>query len=182
VKRRTFLFYSRPLFRTCEIICNHAARIFEKNLSLSKPEVKATLNDLNQKRIEFQKTLNEIGSSHSHVCADCKGKCCGGVRERDAFIDRVLQNPDTPYRNARRRFFSVDEYETIFGNGSCIPSDEAECVKGHCPELTTRGCRIPYAYRPIQCTAYFCDKTAQALSNKECETLRCISSRSLRRP
>ena len=57
---------------------------------------------LNRERKAFQRDLNQIGGTHSHVCADCKGKCCGGARERDAFIDRVLQVPDTSHFKARK--------------------------------------------------------------------------------
>ena len=46
---------------------------------------------------------------------------------------------------------------------------EAECVAGHCPELTVKGCKIPYELRPIQCTAYFCRKTIDELSAQECD-------------
>jgi hypothetical protein len=46
--------------------------------------------------------------------------------------------------------------------------NEGQCVPGYCPELTTRGCRIPYELRPIQCTAYFCNATIDELSAKEC--------------
>lgn len=46
---------------------------------------------------------------------------------------------------------------------------EAECVPGFCTELTVKGCKIPYELRPIQCTAYFCTKTIDELSNQECD-------------
>ena len=44
---------------------------------------------------------------------------------------------------------------------------DAEPVEGHCSELTTAGCRIPYELRPIQCTAYFCSDTIEELSDEE---------------
>jgi hypothetical protein len=170
-KRELFVFYSRPLFRTCEIVCNHAARVLLKKDTLSHPQMRDELDRLNRERIDFQRDLNIIGGTHGHVCADCKGKCCGGVRERDAFIDRVVQDPETEHLSARRTTGEMAAYkfmpERSDGNVAVL---QAECVEGHCPELTVEGCKIPYELRPIQCTAYFCRKTIDELSPKECDT------------
>lgn len=170
-KRELFVFYSRPLFRTCEIICNHAARIFLKKSSLSSEWVRLELDQLNEKRIGFQRDLNIIGGSHGHVCAECRGKCCGGVRERDAFIDRIIQDPETPNLCARRTEGEMAAYKLLAGKehgGTAVMA--AAPVPDHCPELTVEGCRIPYELRPIQCTAYFCRKTIDELSSQECDT------------
>ena len=167
-KRELFVFFSRPLFRTCEIVCNHAARVFLKQKALSHSYVRDELDRLNRERIDLQRDLNIIGGSHGHVCADCKGKCCGGERERDAFIDRVIQDPETEHLSARRTTGEMAAYK-LRDEGS-VAVLEAECVEGYCPELTIEGCRIPYELRPIQCTAYFCRKTIDELSPKECDT------------
>ncbi len=168
-KRELFVFYSRPLFRTCEIICNHAARIFMKKAALGSPKVREELEKLNKERIDYQRELNVIGGSHGHVCADCKGKCCGGVRERDAFIDRVIQDPETEHLSGRRKCGEMAAYKVMSKqSGGSVTVIEAECVPGHCPELTVKGCRIPYELRPIQCTAYFCRPTIAELSVDEC--------------
>lgn len=170
-KRERFVFYSRPLFRTCEIICNHAARLFFKREALAHGAVRTELDGLNRQRVAFQRDLNVIGGSHGHVCADCKGKCCGGVRERDAFIDRIIQVPETEHLSARRKEGDMVAYKLMGkGDEGSVAVMEAECVAGHCPELTVQGCRIPYELRPIQCTAYFCRKTIDELSPEECET------------
>lgn len=170
-KRELFVFYSRPLFRTCEIICNHAARILFRREALGHGTMKEELASLNRERIGFQKDLNQIGGSHGHVCADCKGKCCGGVRERDAFIDRIVQLPETRHLRARRTSGEMAAYELMDQNPTIASAAvQAECVGGHCPELTVEGCRIPYELRPIQCTAYFCRKTVDELSPQECDT------------
>ena len=170
-KRERFVFYSRPLFRTCEIICNHAARLFFKRDALNHEAVQTELDRLNRERIGFQRDLNEIGGSHGHVCADCKGKCCGGARERDAFIDRVIQVPETEHLSARRTEGEMVAYRLMGGRDAGPAAvTEAACVAGHCPELTVEGCRIPYELRPIQCTAYFCRKTIDELSPQECDT------------
>lgn len=169
-KRELFVFYSRPLFRTCEIICNHAARIFMKKSALGSSEMRGELEKLNKERIGYQRELNVIGGSHGHVCADCKGKCCGGVRERDAFIDRVIQDPETDHLSARRKCGAMAAYKVISKQiGGSVAVDEAECVPDHCPELTVQGCKIPYELRPIQCTAYFCRATVNELSSDECD-------------
>ncbi|MCE5323192.1 hypothetical protein LLG46_07745 [bacterium] len=169
MERTKFLLWSRPVFRTCEIICNHAARLFEKGKNLA--HAGSELAELNRKRMKYQRVLNRIGSSHDHVCADCKGKCCGGVRERDAFTDRVLQFPATPHRYGRRKEGNMAPYdiaaEWVESNTDVM---KAECVPGHCPELTTKGCRIPYELRPIQCVAYFCNATINELSPEQCRT------------
>ncbi len=163
LSRIRFLWWSRPAFRTNEIIFNHAARIFERGRSLEGR--KFDLEKLDHKRRQYQRILNRIGSSHDHICADCKGKCCGGARERDAFTDRVLQLPETKHRAARRKDGEMAAH-TI--KGGCAAAEGSAPVSGYCPELTTMGCRIPYELRPIQCTAYFCNATIDELSAKEC--------------
>lgn len=169
-KRELFVFYSRPLFRTCEIICNHAARVFLKRDALGHSVMRGKLDGLNKERIDYQRELNAIGGSHDHVCAECKGKCCGGVRERDAFIDRVIQDPETQHLKARRVTGEMAAYKVMSQrDGGSAAVLEAECVGGHCPELTVQGCKIPYELRPIQCTAYFCRKTIDELSAQECD-------------
>ena len=169
--RRLFMFYSRPLFRTCEIIANHAARIFMSKSSLSKPGVRGRLSKLDEQRKVFQGDLNRIGNSHGYVCAECKGKCCGGARERDAFLDRVIQDPQTNHLKARRKCGEMAAYKLLSADNKPIAvAEDAERVPGFCPELTVQGCRIPYDLRPIQCTAYFCNKTVDALSQHECNT------------
>lgn len=167
VSRKLFMFYSRPLFRTCEIICNHAARVFEQNGSLVR--VRKDIEILNKKRMQGQRILRRVGRSHGKVCASCKGRCCGGVRERDAFTDRVLQDIETSYRAARRKSGKMTAYKIMAKkNGGCAVPPDAMPVSGYCPELTTKGCRIPYELRPIQCTAYFCNPTVNELSDSEC--------------
>lgn len=162
-KKDLFIFCSRPLFRTCEITCNHAARIIIRKRGLSSDTIQREFEKLNTRRIECQRELNEIGKSHGHICADCAGKCCGGARERDAFLDRVIQNPSTPHLGARRK---IGELTTSKNTTACagLPS-----VEGFCAELTCEGCKIPYELRPIQCTAYFCRKAVDALSSAECD-------------
>lgn len=162
--RIRFLLWSRPMFRTCEIVFNHAARVLERGRSLETR--KAELEELNHKRRKYQRVLNRIGNSHDHVCAECKGKCCGSVRERDAFTDRVLQFPETSHRAARRKSGEMVPHTLT---GGCRAAEGAEPVPGFCPELTTKGCRIPYELRPIQCTAYFCNAAINELSPHECE-------------
>ena len=169
--REAFLFCSKPLFRTCEIVCNHAARVLVRTDRLVNPDLQGDLDRLNRKRIGFQRDLNAIGGSHSHVCAECRGKCCGGPRERDAFIDRILQDPATSHLGARRRMGEMAAYATVrAGADGSVAAAVAECVHGECPELTVEGCRIPYELRPIQCTAYFCRTAIDVLSEEECRT------------
>lgn len=162
-----FLFYSRLLFRTCEVVCNHAARLAERNGSLKAPAAQAALEELNAQRIAFQGELHRIGSSHIDVCAECKGKCCGGARERDAFTDRVLQDPETIHRAARRREGQLAAYKATADSEGAVCLLEAESVAGYCPELTCQGCRIPYELRPVQCAAYFCSAAVAKLSHEE---------------
>ena len=149
MKRKTMLVYSRPLFRTCEIVCNHAARMLLNPNLLGRPEVRDHLADLNRRRVDHQLVLRDLGQSHISICADCRGKCCWGGRERDAFTDRVLQDPDSPHLKARRRTDALKDATT-------------------CPELTPEGCRLPYEQRPVQCSAYFCNDTINQLSREEC--------------
>lgn len=147
------LLLSRPVFRTCEVACNHAARLAASGAALSGAQARGVLSLLESRRSALQARLGEIGAGHARVCADCKGRCCGGPRERDAFIDRILQDPATPHRGARG------------------PGRDGTPCGGHdsgcCPGLTEDGCRIPYRLRPIQCTAYFCAAAVAALSDEE---------------
>ncbi|MGI6295087.1 MAG: hypothetical protein ACOX3G_03290 [Armatimonadota bacterium] len=162
-KKELFVFCSRPLFRTCEIVCNHAARILIRKRGLSSDTIQREFEKLNTRRIECQRELNEIGKSHGHICADCAGKCCGGVRERDAFLDRVIQNPSTPHLGARRRSGELATPKPATASAELPP------VEGFCTQLTCEGCKIPYELRPIQCTAYFCRRAIDALSSAECD-------------
>ncbi len=169
MSKRTFLFYSRPVFRTCEIACNHAARVLSSTKILADPNVRHKLAELDQRRVDLQGVLNRIGNSHSQACAECKGKCCGGVRERDAFIDRIIQDPETPHLSARRKTGQMAAYKLVAADScSCSGIKDAQPAEGYCPELTVEGCKIPYELRPIQCVAYFCNKAADLLSPQEC--------------
>jgi len=143
------LVYSRPFFRTCEIVCNHAARVLLNPNLLGRADVQDSLADLNRRRVDHQLVLRELGRSHDAVCAECQGRCCHGPRERDAFTDRVLQHPDSPHLGARRRTEAPN-------NGNA------------CPELTPEGCRLPLEQRPVQCSAYFCGDAVKKLSGEEC--------------
>lgn len=149
MKRKLMIMYSRPLFRTCEVVCNHAARILLNSKLLNRPDVRGSLAELNRRRIDHQRILGDLGQSHLTVCSECRGRCCHGGRERDAFTDRVLQDPDSPHLGARRKT-----------NGSTNGKT--------CPELTPEGCRLPYEQRPVQCSAYFCMGTIDRLSQDEC--------------
>ncbi len=160
-----FLFLSRPVFRTVEILCNHTARVFENKNKLNCSDITFKLQKLNDKRIQGQRVLKRIGNYHGHVCADCKGKCCGGMRERDAFIDRILVDPQTSHRRARRKIGEQCELTDEQINAFV----EAEPTEGHCSQLTNMGCRIPHSQRPIQCAAYFCDGAAEALTDEQLE-------------
>ncbi len=157
-----FMFVSRFLFRTCEVSCNHVARVLDGG-ALAVDSFSGQLALLESRRRRLQRVLRRIGASHDSVCADCKGKCCGGVRERDAYIDRILQDPATPNKKARRLTGELvkltDEQRAAFA--------DAIWVEGHCRELTNKGCRIPCDLRPIQCAAYFCGPTVRQLSQKE---------------
>lgn len=166
IKRELFLFYSRPLFRTCEIICNHAARLFMKKSALGHPKIREQLERLNKNRIDLQRELNSIGTGHSHICAECRGKCCGGVRERDSFIDRIIQDPETRHLSARRKSGEMPAYKYITHSTEIA---EAKPVEGFCAELTNQGCKIPYELRPMQCTAYFCRLAIRQLSETDCD-------------
>lgn len=152
-----FLLYSRPLFRTCEIVCNHAARLLDSGRSLENKPVEVSI--LNNRRARYQRVLDRVSKSHGELCAECKGKCCGGQRDRDAFLDRVLQDPATISRSARNKI-SAEEY----AKAGC--SSESH---GHCAQLTSTGCKIQYDRRPIQCTAYFCSPCINALTDSQCK-------------
>ena len=157
-----FMFVSRFLFRTCEVSCNHLVRMLDGG-GLSLEPFSSQLALLESRRRRLQRVMRKIGSSHDSVCADCKGKCCGGVRERDAYIDRILQDPATPNRNARRLTGELveltDTQRAAFA--------EAVWAEGYCRELTNMGCRIPCDQRPIQCAAYFCQAAVRELSQRE---------------
>lgn len=162
-----FLFYSRPVFRAWEIVCNHLARLLESPERSKLPAFQREWAKLNLQRMETQRGLGEVSQSHAHVCAQC-GHCCKGTRERDAFLDRVVQDPTTSLRQARRHEGTMVGVQ-IAQREQRLLHQGAEPVPGSCRELTCRGCRVPNELRPMQCLAYFCGAAVRALSQEECE-------------
>jgi len=162
-----FLFYARPLFRAWEIVCNHLARWLTDKRALQDVRYQRQLAQLNLRRMEIQRGLGAISRSHAHVCAQC-GYCCKGTRERDAFLDRVLQEPQTEHLGARRRGGEMVGFQRAKAEKRMLHLG-AEHPSGYCNELTCRGCRLPNELRPMQCLAYFCGAAVRALSQEECE-------------
>ncbi|OYT71568.1 MAG: hypothetical protein CFK49_01550 [Armatimonadetes bacterium JP3_11] len=162
-----FLFYSRPLFRAWEIFCNHAARLLAHKERMRSVRFSREWAELNRKRMAIQQGLGRISNSHAHVCAQC-GHCCKGMRERDAFLDRVIQDPHTEQLGARRRTGEMVGLRIAQAQGRVLHQD-APKAQGCCNELTCAGCRLPQELRPMQCLAYFCGAAAKALSQQECE-------------
>lgn len=148
------LLCSRFLFRICDIACSHIARLADIGTRVSDPWMQRELGRINLGRIQVQKVLLGIADAHAKICAECQGRCCGGPRERDTFIDRVLQNPLTPHRGAR-------------GPQPALSLD-TETIVGCCPQLTPQGCRLPFEQRPIQCATYFCAPAAASFSPDHC--------------
>lgn len=165
--RMVFLVYSRPVFRAWEIFCNHAARLIAHKERMRSVQCSRAWAELNLKRMEIQRGLGVISNSHAHVCAAC-GHCCKGTRERDAFLDRVMQNPNTEHIRARRRTGEMVGLRIAQAQGRLLHTD-APKAHGCCNELTCKGCRLPQELRPMQCLAYFCGAAAKALSQEECE-------------
>jgi hypothetical protein len=165
--RMRFLFYARPLFRAWEIVCNHLARWLTHRGALQDVRYQRQLAQLNLRRMAIQRALAEISRSHAHVCAQC-GYCCKGTRERDAFLDRVLQNPQTAHLGARRRTGEMVGFQLAQAQNRLLHQG-ATRPPGCCHELTCQGCRLPNELRPMQCLAYFCGAAVRALSQQECE-------------
>lgn len=165
--RMVFLFYSRPVFRAWEIFCNHAARLLAHKERMRSVQCSRAWAELNLKRMAIQQGLGQISNSHAHVCAQC-GHCCKGTRERDAFLDRVIQNPHTEHLGARRRMGAMVGLRIAQAQGRVLHRN-APKAHGCCNELTCAGCRLPQELRPMQCLAYFCNAAAKALSQQECE-------------
>lgn len=165
--RMVFLFYARPLFRAWEIACNHLTRWLIDRRALQDVRYQRQLAQLNLRRMEIQRALSEISRSHAHVCARC-GHCCKGTRERDAFLDRILQDPTTEHLGARRRTGEMIGFQRA-REANRVLHLGAEHPPGCCNELTCRGCRLPNELRPMQCLAYFCGAAVRALSQTECE-------------
>ncbi|GIV11575.1 MAG: hypothetical protein KatS3mg020_1066 [Fimbriimonadales bacterium] len=162
-----FLFYSRPLFRAWEIFCNHAARWLAHKERMRSVRFSREWAELNLKRMAIQRGLGQISDSHAHVCAQC-GHCCKGTRERDAFLDRVMQSPLTEHIGARRRTGEMVGLQIAQAQGHVMHRDALK-AEGCCNELTCAGCRLPQELRPMQCLAYFCGAASKALSQQECE-------------
>ncbi|MCS6863406.1 MAG: hypothetical protein NZT92_24120, partial [Abditibacteriales bacterium] len=156
-----------PVFRAWEIFCNHAARLIAHKERMRSVQCSRAWAELNLKRMEIQRGLGVISHSHAHVCAAC-GHCCKGTRERDAFLDRVMQNPNTEHIGARRRTGEMVGLRIAQAQGRLLHAD-APKAHGCCNELTCNGCRLPPELSPIQCLAYFCGAAAKALSQQECE-------------
>jgi hypothetical protein len=162
-----FLLYTRPLFRLNEIACNHLMRVFMDKRKLPLPPIAAELARLNAERISLQGVLSRLGDRHGHVCAECKGKCCKGTRERDSFIDRVSQDPQTGHLKARRTAGQPVAFKLRPHLVQIDLQNADRRVCGGCAMLTTQGCQLPYDLRPIQCASYFCMAAASALTAEE---------------
>lgn len=173
-----FLFYARPVFRFWEIACNHLARLISHKERMRTPTFQRQWAQLNLRRMEIQRGLAHISCSHAHVCAQC-GHCCKGTRERDAFLDRVLQDPTTPNLGARRREGQMVGFVTAQAQGLLLHPNAPPVPKA-CNELTCQGCRLPNELRPMQCLAYFCGAAVRALSQEECEQGICLMKQLLR--
>jgi len=156
IRRLQLLLCSRFLFRICDIACSHIARLADIGTRVSDTWMQHELDRINLGRLQVQKVLLGIADAHTKICAECQGRCCGGPRERDTFIDRVLQNPLTPHRGARGPQLSL--------------SSDTEAIVGRCPQLTSQGCRLSFEQRPIQCVTYFCAPAAASFSPEHCRT------------
>ncbi len=155
------------MFRAWEIVCNHLARLVEHPERAKTPAFQREWARLNLQRMEIQRGLGEISRSHAHVCAQC-GHCCKGTRERDAFLDRVIQDPTTSLRKARRPEGTMVGVQIAQRENRLLHSGVPP-VEGACRELSCQGCRVPNELRPMQCLAYFCGAAVRALSQEECE-------------
>jgi hypothetical protein len=153
IRRLQLLLYSRPLFRICDVVCSHIARLADGGPHTYETWTQDELDRINFERIQIQHRLHDIAASHARICSDCQGRCCKGTRERDTFIDRVLQNPLTPHRSARgpRMLLSFDTGKVV----------------GYCSQLTPQGCRLPFEQRPIQCVTYFCNTAIASFSPEQ---------------
>jgi len=156
IRRLQLLLCSRPLFRICDVVCSHIARLADGGPHMYETWTQGELDRINLERIQIQRRLHDVAASHARICSECQGRCCGGTRERDTFIDRVLQNPLTPHRSARGPRLSL--------------SFDMENVIGCCSQLTPQGCRLPFEQRPIQCVTYFCATAAASFSPERCRT------------
>jgi hypothetical protein len=164
--RVAFWLTARPLFRAADWYASYAGSLLERRAGLSQERYADELEALAEERRGYQRTLGRLGEKHGDVCAECKGQCCTQERFRDAFFDRVMQDPACD--NRAPRSLRQSSRETHFGpsplRGS-IPVDEYPSA--YCPNCTTEGCLLPYDSRPIQCGAYYCWSAISALSEQE---------------
>ncbi len=167
--RARFWLYARPAFRTFDLVCNHTARFLERDRGLSHRDLRAEIAELNERRMRLAHDLARVSGRHGHVCASCKGWCCGSERYRDAFIDRILQDPETSNRipRSRRKVTREAEHAPLPLRGL---AREVEFLPDYCPNCTADGCRMSFEHRPMQCLAYFCRRSIATLSAEECET------------
>lgn len=169
ITRAWFWFLARPAFRTVDWFCSYTAWLLGKGGDLAKPGVRELLAALDRERADLQRDLGLLAASHGDACAECEGACCKDERFRDAFHDRILQDPATTNLIPRSRKQAARE--TDLGplplRGMAPPGRSSA---GYCPNCTPEGCRIQYHQRPIQCTAYYCWKSISLLSDEECET------------
>jgi hypothetical protein len=164
--RATFWLTARPIFRAADWYASYAGSLLERGSGLSGKRYADELAALAEERRGYQRTLGRLGEKHGDVCAQCKGQCCTEERFRDAFFDRVLQDPASENRSPRS--LRQASRETHLGPAPLRGSVPAEDYpKDYCPNCSTQGCVLPYDSRPIQCGAYYCWGAICALSEQE---------------
>lgn len=166
--RARLILCSRSAYRFFDIVCSHVARILDGRGRLAEADGRRELDRLNLARAEQQRILREIGAKHAAACADCEGRCCHGPRERDTFTDRVLQEPETAERGARRPKGPCDPSRRLAKLECPTHVADSQPMPNCCPELTSEGCRLPFELRPIQCVTYFCQACIRDFSREDC--------------
>lgn len=165
--RVTFWLLARPLFRAADWRASYAGSVLESDAGLAADRFAGELAELDEQRRHHQRRLGALGETHGDACAECRGMCCTEERFRDAFFDRVLQDPHS--ENRAPRSLRAASRETHAGpyplRGSVALGDRSP---GYCPNCTPQGCALAYEDRPIQCTAYYCWASIRALSDTEC--------------
>lgn len=156
------LLWTRPIFRVCEVVCNHAARVLGM---IAGPGARqsAELDELNEHRAELQQMLQGLSGGHGEVCAECRGRCCHGPRNRQTYIDHLLQTAGSQ---------TLTPTLSLGWRGGTEASPQRLPDRGgrsgdQCSFLSAEGCRLPYHLRPMQCAAYYCGSAVRSITSAE---------------
>ena len=136
---------------------------------------------LRRRNQSFQEELGRIFAPYFIYCPQCESSCCRHFYLGDAPASRpgspvdglvyegaaaTPAGPPGDLREGARYLLRIFLGAGLLA-GSPAANGDASADPGapqDCPDLTPRGCRLPWGERPVGCVLYLCDEFARRLS------------------